>query len=475
MSGPQLKDAHPVGEAFLVQGPVTTPPQIDAAVIERAHSGQAPITSTGTSGPDSTDSNASGNSGAGSTGNAATSPSGSDQDSYVVVLETKSPHHTLATAQDLPDVPYFGIIGAFSSADVTDLYRMVVTPGMGRLEFELVTNQSAGAAPMQFELFSATGQVLGQWSVGSQGTLSLQTDLTGLAPGSTLYLGLTASNSSPAWGGSTPTGYQLWITREATTSTTSAEAAGNASGTVPALTAPLTGFTSGGTSSAAQLSQASPGASSIGSGIGVAVGSPIMRSPRPSGGLLSDGDPAPPADRDFNALASQVDEKPLTEPAARDGSELEPTVVAGQKHEPDSLVVLNGPGGFPLLAAVAIGHRRRDAASDVGDFATNPAATDWSAEQAAGLLAQESGATAEISELRAVNSGETQIRATRQWWRHPISVFSGLGLATVFTLNALFSQPIAGFDFLAGRLEAAGRSRNPMRSRTKPTTAPRNQ
>ena len=42
----------------------------------------------------------------------------------------------------------------------------------------------------------------------------------------------------------------------------------------------------------------------------------------------------------------------------------------------------------------------------------------------------------------------------------PVSVFSGFGLAMVFTLNAVFSQPIAGFDYLPSRLDAESRTRS---------------
>jgi hypothetical protein len=39
-----------------------------------------------------------------------------------------------------------------------------------------------------------------------------------------------------------------------------------------------------------------------------------------------------------------------------------------------------------------------------------------------------------------------------------VPVYSGLGLAMVFTLNAVFSQPMAGFDYLTSRLDANARS-----------------
>jgi hypothetical protein len=51
------------------------------------------------------------------------------------------------------------------------------------------------------------------------------------------------------------------------------------------------------------------------------------------------------------------------------------------------------------------------------------------------------------------------------WGGLPVSVFSGLGVATVWTLNAVLSQPIAGYDYLTARLY---RSRIGAFSRRKP-------
>ncbi|MGZ3302001.1 MAG: hypothetical protein ACXWO3_14220, partial [Isosphaeraceae bacterium] len=53
----------------------------------------------------------------------------------------------------------------------------------------------------------------------------------------------------------------------------------------------------------------------------------------------------------------------------------------------------------------------------------------------------------------------------RAWGGFPMSVFSDLGAATVWTLNAVLSQPIAGYDYLTSRLY---RSRIRAFSRRKP-------
>jgi hypothetical protein len=87
-------------------------------------------------------------------------------DHYVVVHETTAPHDTLATALELPDVPYFGVIGTLGPGNPIDLYRLTVSVGEGRLDFVLLTSQSASAIPTDFGLFDGSGQLPGQWSVG---------------------------------------------------------------------------------------------------------------------------------------------------------------------------------------------------------------------------------------------------------------------------------------------------------------------
>jgi len=45
-----------------------------------------------------------------------------------------------------------------------------------------------------------------------------------------------------------------------------------------------------------------------------------------------------------------------------------------------------------------------------------------------------------------------EVARLQRWSNFRASVFSGLGVATVWTLNAVFSQPIAGYDYLTARL-----------------------
>jgi hypothetical protein len=210
-------------------------------------------------------------------------------------------------------------------------------------------------------------------------------------------------------------------------------------------------------------------------GLRVAVGSLAVRSARPSGGLLSDSEPASPAVGDSPAAVNRAwDGRSPTEPTPQEGKAVEPTALTGREKEPDALVVIRGPGGFPLLGAVAMGHRRRNPAIDVGDFTTPPVIGESDPETGDGLAAQDILANSDIPENEGGDSIQSRTRSVRHWGGVPISVFSGLGVATVFTLNAVFSQPIAGFDYLTSRLDRNSGPRSGRKDRhRKPADRPR--
>ena len=88
--------------------------------------------------------------------------------SYVIVYETDAPHNSLASAQALPDVPKFGVIGSLDSGDLIDFYRMHIGTGTAGLQFELnaTSGQSSPLVPSRFMLFDETGRVLGGWTTG---------------------------------------------------------------------------------------------------------------------------------------------------------------------------------------------------------------------------------------------------------------------------------------------------------------------
>jgi hypothetical protein len=405
---------------------------------------------------------------------------------YVVVRDSSTPHQTFATAQPLPDIPFFGVVGTTASGEPIDLYRLTLTAGAASLDFGLVSNPSAATAPVQLQLFDGSGQVLGEWSVGGQGAASLHAGLGSLPAGATVYFGVTGGNSSGPAGSSPAINYQLWVSLQSPTDRAAA-APGPGPNLSSAAILPLSGSAILPQGGSPPLASASPGGGpsggdsqaaatappNQGSSLRVAVGSPAMRSARPSEGLLADGDPAPAVASDFNAVVNKEwDERSLTGPTSRPADDPDPGPAprSQRDQEPDALVVIQGPGGFPLLGAVAIGHHRWRSpagAGDAGDFAI-PAGTggedrpDAVGLAAQGLLARADNPVAEgdptaQSPIPGVRPSDGAPTVRKGSWRgFPLSVFSALGVATVFTLNAVLSQPIAGFDYLTARLDAGG-------------------
>jgi hypothetical protein len=386
---------------------------------------------------------------------------------YVIVPETKAPHQTFTTAQVLPNLPYFGVVGTLGSGDPIDLYRLTLNAGAGGLNFGLVSDQSAPTIPMQLQVFDGSGRLLGEWSLGGQGTTSLYAGLGVLPAGSTIYFGITAGNPSGSGGPSTSIGYQLWVGRQsATDSSTTALGAGttgSSSAIAPGIASPLPASTGLAALPSSGNSPSTPTPPPTGSGgLRVAVGSPATRSAGPSGGLLSEGDPAPAVASDFSAAVNKDwDESSLTGPTARPADKVETTELSGREREPDALMIIHGPGGFPLLGAVALGHRRGNPTAGMGDFAT-PAAISYEDFQ---TEAQALPAVSQTPLPEDTITAQSRSFHDRPWGRFSVPVFSGLGLATVFTLNAVLSQPMAGFDYLTSRLDSDDRTQPYRRDR----------
>jgi hypothetical protein len=93
----------------------------------------------------------------------------------------------------------------------------------------------------------------------------------------------------------------------------------------------------------------------------------------------------------------------------------------------------------------------------VGDFAKPRDFASGQPELAAVQGAEEVRADLNIPANQAGDPAQSRTVRVRDWEEFPIPVFSSLGLATVFTLNAVLSQPIAGFDYLTSRLDAIRR------------------
>ena len=286
---------------------------------------------------------------------------------------------TFKTAQGLPDLAYFGVVGTIGNRDGVDLYRLTLTNGAAQLGFSLASSQSGPGNGLQLELFDGSGRAVGTLPSGGQGG-DFQTELSNLPAGTTLYLGVTAGDGSRSTASGQAIDYQLWIERDAGPAPSSANTTVltvvAATGIMPVTGPAIIASTGQGAAPAGADAQANPSlAQNPEDGGRVAVGSASVRSARPSAGLLSDVDPTPPAARDFNAAVNKEwDERPGNGPTPREGIEPPKAVLSASESEPDALVVVHGPGGFPLVGAVAIGHLRRSAATEVGDFATHQAA-----------------------------------------------------------------------------------------------------
>jgi len=139
------------------------------------------------------------------------------------------------------------------------------------------------------------------------------------------------------------------------------------------------------------------------------------------------------------------------------------STAAGKDETGDKpLAVIDGPGGFPLIGAVAIGPRRGIRGEARGTPSIFP-----TAEVRAPGIDPDPEAIGELATIDAVAAeiGQDTRSGSRTWGGFPVSIFSGLGLATVLTLNAVLSQPMAGFDFLCSRLEVRPTAPRPRRRR----------
>jgi hypothetical protein len=355
--------------------------------------------------------------------------------SYVIVPETEAPHSTLATAQLLPDLPFFGVIGTLSPDSPPDVFAMTLDAKTAGIQFELVTQQPAGSPAVQFALYDATGRVLGTWSAGAQpqlGSAFPGLEVPSQSLSTTLYLGISA----PSAGGSGPAGslpggtYQLWVTRLAGADRSPAPGTGDGPAVTPSPTAALILGPSQGGASPAPNPRAPAAASpstdvSGGAGLGLALagGSLPTRAAGPLGGVLASGDTNQAAVRRLTVTLNREGGERLMQPVPGDPAlAMGPQVEPDPESDPRALVAIRGPGGFPLLGATAIGNWRR-----------LPTRAIVAAEPA-------------VAAPAPINPPAP---APETWGLSRGTLSFGLITATFLTLNAILSDPVAGFDYLA--------------------------
>jgi len=409
----------------------------------------------------------------------------SDGNTYVVVPETVSPHQTFATAQDLPKDPYFGVIGTIGGGEPIDLYKLTVSAATAGFQFELVASPSASAGSPRLWLFDGSGRVMGEWSSSAGvGDSPISFALNNSFSGSTLFLGVSPGSPSGQAGWAAPVGYQLWVQRfSASADLASATGAGailpSIASTlfVGALVGPLSTLSaapSRGDSPvlSTSTSTSTPAPNDFVTGFRVSVGSMPTRSAQPAGGLMSEGESSSVLNPAYTAVEREPTDRLLMASVQGRRTESESSNRPGGSETEGGLIAVRGPGGFPLLGADAIGSWRGNSnarvASRAGE-ATQEADESPSAEktesQEPPFAVNEILPLADRSDGTDADAGTgAGARRSRDWLWGTLS--SGLGTVTLLTLNALFSNPIAGYDVLPSRLDTTGaRDRGPLTAR----------
>jgi hypothetical protein len=388
-----------------------------------------------------------------------------DGSTYLLVRETTSLHDTLTTAQSLPNVPFFGVIGTIGGGDPIDLYRLTVGPHTSGFQFELVSQSWSSTVPLSFQLFDGSGKVVGTGFSSPDITGSpINFALDNHFSGSALFLGISAPGQNGPGAGAM-TDYQLWV-QQFTTPLVPPSPAG-AVALLPATTnalfvgaivQPLTatvvisvpapeGFSNSVATNAI--------AKATGIEIRVAVESLPTHQAQPSGGVMSaESDLLSPA----VGLAAAITPERESSPADV-GHSFEvgnrPLAHSASEEAREGLIALSGPGGFPLLAADAIGNWQRTTdnrlpTSEVASFEGEQRELNSTFLHSSPDLLQADPDVLE-QEQQLADAHTLPGRTTTWLWS---SVARSLSVATLWTLNAVFSNPFAGYDIVPSRFDS---------------------
>ncbi len=371
---------------------------------------------------------------------------------YLVVPESTAPHQSPEQAQWFPDVPLAGVVGWLGKSDGEDFYRLTLQHGADRLDFGLVGTTLDSAIPMRLNLLDESGQLLGSWSTGPQGS-TLHATMKDIPPGTTLYLGVASDGSV----GNAAGGYKLWVSNPLRVASPPSNnlsialgAASSVAPLLPGLAVPL-----------AALSALVPPPSATGPVVARALeasaGSMDIRLAPLSSGVVATGNeglassPVPMTGEGPWPVASAAAvsvSPPRSEPGPGTQLALDAEAIPGWTEAagtlPERVVPAGDSGGFPLLGAVKLGVR--------GITGRGLAPVDLALADPADPM--------ERSTLS--NPAESEVRRSRpggQSGAPTISAFSSFGLATAWSLNALLSQPAAGFDCFKSYFDARSRER----------------
>jgi hypothetical protein len=112
------------------------------------------------------------------------------------------------------------------------------------------------------------------------------------------------------------------------------------------------------------------------------------------------------------------------------------------------------------MGAAAIGNWRTTS-TPIAAAHAEPSSLDWIDAEVANVLTPQDPSS-QVAEPLA----EVKASPLRSWGESRVTLSFGVSLATALTLNVVFSDPIAGFDYLATRFDRE--ARKPSRGRRPP-------
>jgi hypothetical protein len=362
---------------------------------------------------------------------------------YVVVPETSDFHGTPDTAQQIPYVPYAGVAGMLLPGEAIDLYQVQLGPETLALRLATADSQASVASTLRLWVFNAQGQVIAV-GITSNGVvdLSVSSDQPGLAEGSTLYVGVDTPTPVVA---PTGVGYQLWFLRLSGTE-------GSPNGSQGVGSAPQ-GEIIGGVALMPLASIPETLGKGMSSGVGVLTNSaPLASTQAPalaasqSGGVLTDSPQSLVLAMATRTVNDVERPEPLTHSAEPSPPSFEGRASQGDDTGASSpLVALRGPGGFPVLAAAAVGDWQQGR-----DAPQNPTGDDQ--RLALASSPDQDTSPAALPVIIAVAASSTRVNEPKD----QAADSPGTGYATLATAYA-FSVDHALFIDLAGNRPAVAR------------------
>jgi hypothetical protein len=294
------------------------------------------------------------------------------------VPETSAFHGTFSTAQLIPYVPYAGVAGTLSPSNTIDFYQVELGSETLALRLAAANGQASTAPTLRLSVFDALGRVIASaTALNGVVDLSVSSGEAGLMAGSALFI--KVDSSSPV-GISSGVDYHLWFLRLPENVESSNESGGVGAAPRGEFMGAVALNSSGSVSAMSSNGAPSGGGGPISPALPASAPSPSLAA-APVGGVLTVGETTLTI-----AMATQT-VSDLERPGAM-FHDAEPSLssIEGSASEGDEiavsspLIALRGPGGFPVLAAAAVGdwQQRRDGPRD-------PAGVDRRLEWASNL------------------------------------------------------------------------------------------